>query len=318
MITATLANKTTAFFFFFLVTGSLLAQPANAQSKAGFSLSAEPAYQEIEIVANELSVETVITFTNSSDSPQHLEFFAFDFKQTDHFGSLALLEGVADDYPHTLASFISFNKDSVVIPPKSSEELLVRVENRASLTPGGHYAAVVARGVTDTIDEKQKIIPALSALLLVRKTGGERPHLSLTKVDWDTRSATFTLPKKVTLTFQNDGNVHVIPRGSISVTDVFGTTVAQGTINETSSYVLPGTIRELSTVLKKSRPVLPLTLISVSVEGYTTIGNIPFTAEQSFLYIDFWFLIVLGMIITAVVLHKKIKKLFLKLKTYAP
>lgn len=274
------------YFLIFLGGFFFFNTPVHAQEKSTYALSLEPAYQEVEIPEDAEIVETSITLKNDSDTLQQVEFFAFDFQQTDHFGSIGLLAGLTENYPHTLASFVTFETDTTVIEPHSEQTVTIRIENRASLSPGGHYAALITRLIQEDATSEQKIVPAISSLLLVRKHGGDQVHLSLKNVDWQTSWLTTTIPKKITATFENQGNIHVIPRGTVTVTDFFGTVVYQGTINESSSYVLPGTIREIPIELKKSAPLLPIMFVSVSIEGYSNLERIPFAAEQSFLYIN--------------------------------
>lgn len=257
-------------------------------------MTVEPAYQEIEITENDAAVDAVLTFKNQSDNPQQVELFAYDFKQTDHFGSLALLDGINNNYLHTLVSYLSFEKDSVIIQAHSEEEVVVKIKNRVSLSPGGHYAAVIARSVDDRMQSQQKILPAISSLLLVRKVGGERVNLSLKEILWDPKFIVTHLPEKVELMFENGGNIHVAPRGTIKIIDVFGRTVSQGIINDSSLYLLPGTFRRIPVTLQPSRPFFPVMLFFLDASGSSDKGEIAFHSELSFLYVDWRGIILLS------------------------
>ena len=297
------------FFLAFVGLFSLIiTQAVSAQEENNFSLTVQPAYQEVEIPENEASIETSITLKNPSDVAQQMELFAFDFKQTDHFGSIGLLNGFTGQYAHTLASFLSFEKDSLIIDAHSEEKVIIKVENRATLSPGGHYAAIVVRAVEEQGPSQQKIVPAISSLLLVRKKSGERVNLSLKELGWKPKAIATKIPEKIQLTFENGGNVHVVPRGTVTIKDVFGTTVFQGTVNESSLYLLPGTIRSIPVDIHKSRSLFPLMFFSLEVTGRSNIGEALFSAETSFLYINRTFLLILAIFIGGVIFQVIRKK----------
>ncbi len=126
-------------------------------------------------------------------------------------------------------------------------QLDATIANEASLGPGGHYAAILmsldnhsgqANGGSVTIQQK------VSALIFATKVGGEVYDMKLTGLqhDGDWRA----LPGVITLTFQNNGNVHIVPRGTVKLLTSSGQIVSQGVINQASSYVLPETSRQLA------------------------------------------------------------------------
>jgi hypothetical protein len=294
---------------FFVSIFILLAASTNtfAQNTNTFSLVIEPAYQEVEIPEDQEDVTTTITIKNPSDNSQQVELFAFDFKQSDHFGSISLLNGITEKYPHTLASFLSFEKSSITINAQSEETINIVVQNRATLSPGGHYAAVIIRSLNEQINQQQKILPAISSLLLVRKSGGERINLSLKDFGWKPKSIVTKIPTKINLTFENGGNTHVIPRGQIKILDMFNRVVFQGTINDSSLYLLPGTIRIIPNKINQSIRSVPIMFYSVQAKGNSNIGESNFYSEQSFLYIDIKLLYALT-IIFGYFIFKKFKK----------
>ncbi len=256
-------------------------------------LTLDPAFQEVVITADDSEVETTISYSNESSESVELELFAYDFTQTDLLGSVGLLPGDVS-YPHTLASFLEFEQNRFVLNPQEKKNVTIRVRNRGSLTPGGHYAAVVARVVQSAdVQATQQVVPAVSALILVRKTGGEQYHLSLSSTDWNPGAIEFSVPDKVELLFRNDGNVHDIPRGTVEAKSLFGKTLYQGTVNESSFYLLPGTQRRIPVKLRKSHSLLPLEIVTVTMSGAAQFSGIGYKREESFILIRWEFLVVL-------------------------
>ena len=212
----------------------------------------------------------------------------------------------------SLAPFVSFETDSIVLEPGSSEEIEIKIDNRDSLSPGGHYAAIVVRNVEVRETENQKILPAISALLLVRKTGGEEFNITIRDIGWNP-TLSFKIPEEIVIQFENNGNVHDIPRGTVKITDMFGRVVYQGILNENSSYLLPDNIRSIPIKMKRSRFLFPIQLLSLEIRGTSEIGSVPIQAEISFVYFDYRLVVfVFIVVIFSFILvrrNKKIKKI---------
>lgn len=56
------------------------------------------------------------------------------------------------------------------------------------------------------------------------------------------------------MSFKSTGNVHVVPRGYVTVTDPRGNLVAKGIINPESTLVMPGASRQFVTILQPVNP----------------------------------------------------------------
>ncbi len=251
---------------------------------AAKGITVTPSFQEIEIEQGVPEASASFTLRNDHETAVEFELFAYDFQQRDHFGSLALLDGFETAYAHTLASFLRFTEDRLVLPPGESKDIIVTIQNRDSLSPGGHYAAVIIRQVQHE-DEIREVLPALSTLLLIRKKGAEQFHLSINSVDWKRSSVRFFIPDTVPVLFQNDGNTHVVPRGNLEIKDIRGRVVYQGTINQDSVFVLPGTERRIPIQVRQSRWTAPVMVMSMTIRGTSSPGGIKYHHEDSFLYI---------------------------------
>jgi hypothetical protein len=82
----------------------------------------------------------------------------------------------------------------------------------------------------------------------VTKLGGEQYDLRLSGV---THNASWLhLPSIAHLRFQNPGNVAVVPRGTVQLFGPRNKLVAQGAINEDSSFILPDAYRQLTVPIK--------------------------------------------------------------------
>lgn len=248
-------------------------------------ITIDPAFQEIVLSEEQPIASASLSIKSEYEVPVELEVFAYDFMQVDHFGSLSLLNGFETAYPHTLASFLRLSEDRFVLDAYGTSTLTIRVQNRDTLDPGGHYAAVILRQVSDANNTRQ-VLPAVSSLVLLRKQGAERFHLSIDRVELTEQALRFSIPEDIAIIFRNEGNTHLTPRGSVRLYDVFNRSVYDGVLNTESVYVLPGTQRRIVVPIQKIRTILPIMILSLQIDGSGEPGQYPFRYENSFLYIQ--------------------------------
>jgi hypothetical protein len=227
---------------------------SHAQDAPG-TLSVGPAFQEVVLGEGDLERAFSMKVSNTTGSVVALRLSVVDFGTLDESGGVAFLgaqDGFTDAYG--LASWMRLESDALALGPGESQAVRVTVENRESLSPGGHYGAVVFHtektgdepasraGATVAMDQ------AFSSLVFVRKTGGETYGLELKEAE--ASPGLFRLPAKVRLRFRNQGNVHAVPRGLVTVTDPSGRIVRRGEINPESSVILPETFRSYAVALR--------------------------------------------------------------------
>lgn len=217
---------------------------ATVQAAGGMTIA--PASQEVVLTA-EAEVSTFeLELTNRDNQAQTLRLRAVNFVALDEAGGIAFagLKAGESETKYGLTSWLSFEKDVVTVAPGQTEKVRITIDNRADLSPGGHYGAVVATpsdpdGITD--NSKVDIVPATASLVLLKKLGGEQYSLRLDRTELE--RTRFGLPGGVSLRFQNTGNVHVVPRGTVTIFQPGGKTIAKGNINEASGAILPETFR---------------------------------------------------------------------------
>ncbi|MBU2592167.1 hypothetical protein KKD61_01750 [Patescibacteria group bacterium] len=281
--------------------------PSDVRARETQFLKISPAI--VNLVLEEPDQEEVVTIelNNTGDQTIRVELFAIDFKQQDLTNVIEFLPLGDDSYSYSLASFISLETNHLILTAKEKREFNVAVKNREDLSPGGHYAAIVAR----LIDEQQqedvtRVSPAISCLILLRKTGGEIFNLQLKKLTWPIGSIVFRYPELIKLLFQNEGNIHLIPYGSLTINDFLGRTIYGASINTSSSPILPQSRKYIEANLKKIGFSLPISINSISINGRDSLNEIKFDYKKTFVYLNPLFAI--GVIVIGSVLAIKIKK----------
>lgn len=241
------------FFATFIFLGSLFPLKMIHAEGAQGGLKISPALQEIVLDEKGGEKDFFVTLTNDTENLVTLQISEFDFGSLDESGGVAFLGASSDlEKKYALASWMRPEKDTLTLNPAETGQVRVTIENRDSLSPGGHYGALTFKSIpsddttgTNTLSVNQ----LFSTLVFVKKVGGEIYGLKLGDIEYKAGLVQWqnTLP----LRFQNTGNVHVIPRGRAIITDPLGRTVSKGIINEESSLILPETLRTYPVPLKK-------------------------------------------------------------------
>jgi hypothetical protein len=92
-------------------------------------------------------------------------------------------------------------------------------------------------GVRQSGKNSVGLAPIASLLIFVTKVGGDTHKLKLSKVT--DNGNIFKHPTQVVLSFHNDGNTHLTPRGVVNLYDPANMLVSKGVINENSGLLLP-------------------------------------------------------------------------------
>jgi hypothetical protein len=256
-----------------------------ATSRPGLAVS--PAFQSVSVAANVPSVQYEVQLINRNAVDQNFRLSRVDFKALDEQGGVAFLGTSTSELEHKygLASWMSLEKDAVFVPAGKSAKVLVTINNRPDLAPGGHYGAVLATAVDDLgrpTGDQVGVKQVLSSLVLVTKEGGAERDLKL--VSQMANAGWSRLPSSATLRFQNLGNVHVVPRGTVEVKDMAGRVVVRGAINAESGTILPESFRQYKTpLLQVGRALLPGRYQVVTTYRYDG------TEATSVFVTDFWY-----------------------------
>lgn len=255
---------------------------ATLQNIANNAISLSPFLQNITVSESDTTKSFNLELTNHSPNVQELDLTTRDFGSLNETGGI-LLEGSTDNYSqhYGLTSWLTLETDTVVLQPGEARTILVSINNRQDLQPGGHYAAVVAgvKSLDDQTGNHVAINQQLLSLILVDKQGGDHYDLKLKSVEQN--GNWLHLPDDIKLQFQNPGNVHVVPRGQVLLKNPAGRVIARGIINSESAYVLPASLRDLYVRLIPVGRSLPLPGI-YHVEVDYRYDGIDQTASKSF------------------------------------
>lgn len=228
-----------------IIVGVLGVNTSSVQAANGLTIS--PLLKEITLGPGLIQTSTEITLQNNTGEPVSAQMQLVDLKALGEYGGSSLDKaGLTDKYD--LANWMTLpNGDTVKIASGDTVKIKVNISNRDDLAPGGHYGAVVVTTTPATSARSNvNINQQLVSLLFVKKLGGEVYGLQPEPLTYDGPG----IPQQITTRFKSTGNVHVVPRGFIEVTDPAGKQVAKGIINEDSSIILPGSTRQFVTLMQ--------------------------------------------------------------------
>lgn len=250
------------------------------ENKKGFSIT--PFFQEVNLEQGQKEAVFFLTVENTTDIPAIFRVSVLDFGALDESGGVAFLGASDPERKYGLASWISLEKDALVLNPGEKQNVRVAVENKESLSPGGHYAAIFLKMENDekSSGENYSAVafnPSFASLIFARKIGGEIYGLEFKGQEMQKQFP--KNPSGIKLRFQNTGNVHVVPRGIVKITDPFGREVLRGIINPESAIILPETFRVFPVSLKKTALTIFPGAYTLSVE-YRFDGKDDFAVQK--------------------------------------
>ena len=265
-----------------------------------------PAFSEVSISESEPEKIVNISITNNTLIDSEFNIQAVEVRQVDEQGNIGFVDK-PQSINNAFADFIEAI-DKVSIANGETKVIPIIIKNNINLPSGGHYVAIIAQLTSENSNTNAYISPALSSFLLIKKEGGDRYQISMRDRE-KVKVLNWSILNSYNVTFENQGNVHVKPRGVILVTDIFGRTIKKGIINEDSKIILPGARRQIDVKLYNVSPSFPFMLLSLKLNGESEDGAIPFSDSSTFIYVSKNFLIIIFLLLIFVpLLLKKFRR----------
>lgn len=258
-------------------------RPSAAHAAGGLSIG--PFLQEVTLKEGQTESSFTVTVTNTTSTELPLRLSVVDFGAADETGGINFLPSADNlERRYGLASWMRLEKDVLVLKAGTAQQVKVTVDNRESLSPGGHYGAVLFRldtsSSTGEIQPKVNFTKAVSTLVLAKKLGGEKRSMTLSSATWS--GPPLFLPSEVKLRFLNNGNIHAVPTGDVTITDAFGRILSKGPINAASTIILPESVRVYPVKLAEQRALWLPGWVTVTTRYKITEGGSYVTSASSF------------------------------------
>lgn len=254
--------------------------PAHAQqptaglavSPPSFDLSANPG----DTITNNIRVDNLV------DYGLEVSVQARNFTALGEEGQVNLTE---EDSTYSLADWITITPKAVTIKARESQTFQYTIKVPANAEPGSRFGSIVFKTATRPVEGQTgvSIGQEIGSLVFLRIAGQVREKSSI--VGFKTSSLINEYkPVDFEVRARNDGNVHLRPTGTITITNFFGKKVA--TVPIDSRNILPDAVRKLDAQWKDGRFIFGRYTATVSLvygsqntitTASTTFWGFPYT-----------------------------------------
>lgn len=281
----------------FIISAILLLVATALPGQAG-ALSVTPAIRELTLTAGQ-NTTTTIQLENDGLKAIQLTTKIVNFTAKNQTGEP---EYQLKTNPTGAALWFDVTPGPINIEAGQKAEVLVTVKTPAAANPGGFYA-----GVLFNFSEKSDVAKAgevaiestvaVPFLLTVKGNYIETGSITVFKTS-DGLNRYSDGPIGFAVSYQNTGEVHLKPVGTITIKNMFGKTIKTIRVNEEQGAVLPGTIRSFT--------VPDWTDVGTKLGLYTatltlSAGTVENTAQISFWLISTTWLLILAAIIVVLI-----------------
>ena len=231
-----------------LILGTLAALVLGLAPLATSALTISPPLMEFDARPGDTLVDVVKVY-NETNEPLTLTASVQNFKALNETGTpefLPVTEKVG------LASWIELSETTVTLAPQERKSVLFTIRVPSDAEPGGHFAGILwsTGGPAPEGQTAVGIVAQTGTLILVRVAGEINEAGRIVEFSTDKTSYPY-LPVNFAVRFENTGNVHLKPTGKIEIRNMWGTKVAQLSVNENLANVLPKSIRRFEATWQK-------------------------------------------------------------------
>lgn len=157
------------------------------------------------------------------------------------------------------SSWIQIATDPIILEPGQSAEVPVVINPPETAPPGGHYAAIFFSEQAPEADPTaggQVTIGSKVGTLYLARVSGEIIEQGLIAEFNATKSVYNRLPVDFEIRFQNSGNTHMRPSGSIAINNLFGGTSGAVDVNLIKGATLPNQTRKYEATWENEAPAV--------------------------------------------------------------
>lgn len=165
---------------------------------------------------------------------------------------------IFDDVDEGLETWITVEPGPFTIEPGQRLEVPFSINVPEDAAPGGHYAAIMFSPQEPVAVQQGQVAigQKIGTLVLLRVAGtlnesGQIAQFSTIDGDIVGKTRYSRLPVEFEVRFQNRGNVHLRPNGSVVIRNMLGGTAAVLQVNNGLAAVLPNSIRKFEAAWEK-------------------------------------------------------------------
>lgn len=255
------------------------------------------------------SSEGNLGIINDSDSPLTFHATVQDFTVEDTLGTPNILPPSTLSNKYSAASWIGVSPDTFTVQPHQRQNLNYYMQLPPDARPGGHYAAIVYTPVNTDTGKNQTgavVNTEIGTLFYITVPGTITEYAQVSHFSAN-RFQEYG-PESLALQIKNFGDLHITPKGSINVTDIFGRTIQSIPLDQHN--IFPGAARDFSAIVGNKWMIGKFQANLIASYGFN--NNLPLVATVTF-WIFPWrvasvVVLIIVTIILGILLWKKRKK----------
>lgn len=246
------ANKIRLLFVPALLWFALFGTPlvVAAQSAESLSLTlTPPLFQVTQAPGGVWS--SVLRVVNTNKFDLAVTASVQDFRPDGETGNALLGERGGPNDRHLMSGWFTLPEGEIVIPRGTTGEIPFTIAVPEDASPGGHYAAIIVATRPGQLDggSGAGISSGVTSLFFLRVPGDVVEEGAIRDF-YAEKSIAQSPSARFALRFENTGNVHLVPEGTIVITNMWGKERGRIDINKVNTFgnVLPESTRKFEFV----------------------------------------------------------------------
>ncbi len=238
----------------------------------------EPGKTEIFLNPGETVTKT-LSVTNRTNRPMDFKISTENFVGSNSPESAVVLLAAGTPTPYPLSEYIVPELDHFTLQFGEKMTMQVTIQTPSDIEPGGHYGAIIVsnesagqvEGGGSEVKSGTQLTSRIGSLILMRINGAVKESGNLTSFDVSGPNKLFyqKIPTSFEIAFKNDGSVHLVPYGTITIKNIFGSELAQLPVD--AYFALPDATR-YQTISWPGKKI-SFGLYSAELELYKGYGN---------------------------------------------
>lgn len=199
-----------------------------------------------------------VTIVNNSSSPLTLKVYPAD-SITASDGSFALANENAQK--KDVGSWITMATSQVTLGPGEQKQIPFTITIPANIAKGDHAGGIIFQETAAQKVNNINIVTRVGVRIYETVPGDEQLSMMLRNVQYSVTDNLLTF----SFTAENNGTVHIAPRGMLEVKDMFGRTVDRIRLDSMLGVVVPGKPQTFTVPTKILAPVLGWDSVNIAL-----------------------------------------------------
>lgn len=254
--------------------------------------------------------EGITKVINDSDVPLTFNIGVQDYIVSDSKGTPNLLPPSTLNNKYSAAAWIGVYPSTFTVKPHEKQIINYYMQVPRDAKPGGHYAALVYQPKVDKLTNQTGgvVTAQIGSLFYIAVKGPIKENAQVT--NFFANNFQEYGPVKILTQIKNNGDLHITPTGSITLTGLFTNSTYAFNDQKKSSTpignIFPETVRDFENIIGKTLMIGRYK--AVLLASYGVNNNLPLTSTIYFWVFPWRLAIIIILLVIAAILGRKYYK----------